>query len=48
MEPSMNRTSQQYDPWYVKVVFGLFLCVLVATLAVSYAGVPLPHFVVAR
>jgi hypothetical protein len=48
MESSKNRTSERYDPWYVKVAFGLFLCTLVGTLTVLSADVPLPHFIVAR
>lgn len=43
-----NRNSEQYDPWYVKVVFGVFLCVLVGSLIAMCAGIPVPHFIVAR
>ena len=28
MTSADNRKSEQYDAWYVKVVFGVFLCVL--------------------
>ena len=43
---SPNRSSNnRYDPWYVKVAFGIFLCVLVGLLVVLYA---LPHFIVER
>jgi hypothetical protein len=48
MTPSTNRKSERYDPWYVKVAFGVFLCVLVASLVGLYSGVPVPHFIVAR
>ena len=27
MTSADNRKSEQYDAWYVKVVFGVFLCV---------------------
>ncbi len=35
----------QYDPWCVKVAFGLFLSALVGSLIVLYG---LPHLIVAR
>jgi hypothetical protein len=38
----MARTREKFnDPWYAKVAFGLFLCVLVGSLAALYSGVPL-------
>ena len=40
--------SNQYDPWYAKVAFGVFLCVLVGSLIALYSGVPVPHFILAR
>ena len=40
---SPDRSFNRYDPWYVKVAFGLFLCALVGVLVVLYA---LPHFIV--
>ena len=42
---SPSRSSNRYDPWYVKVAFGIFLCVLVGLLGVLYA---LPHFILER
>jgi hypothetical protein len=40
--------SRRYDPWYVKVAFGIFLCVLVGMPIALYSGVPVPQFIVAR
>ena len=40
-----DASSDRYDPWYVKVAFGLFLSALVGFLAVLYG---LPHMIVAR
>jgi hypothetical protein len=40
-----DGSSDRYDPWYVKVAFGLFLSALVGLLAVLYG---LPHMIVAR
>jgi len=37
--------SDRYDPWYVKVAFGLFLSALVGILIVLHG---LPHLIVAR
>ena len=48
MTSADNRKSEQYDAWYVKVVFGVFLCVLVGSLIALYSGVPVPHFIVTR
>jgi hypothetical protein len=48
MTPSTNRKSERYDPWYVKVAFGVFPCVLVASLVGLHSSVPVPHFIVAR
>jgi hypothetical protein len=43
---SINREkSNRYDPWYAKVAFGLFLCVLVGSLVALYSGVPVVQFV---
>jgi hypothetical protein len=39
MAPSDNRKKpSRYDPWYAKVAFGLFLFVLVGSLAALYSG----------
>ena len=46
MTSADNRKSEQYDAWYVKVVFGVFLCVLVGSLIALYSSVPVPHFIV--
>jgi hypothetical protein len=36
----MARTREKFDaPWYAKFAFGLFLCVLVGSLAALYSGV---------
>ena len=48
MTSADNRKSEQYDPWYAKVAFGVSLCVLVGSLIALYSGVPVPHFMVAR
>jgi SAM domain (Sterile alpha motif) len=40
-----DASSDRYDPWYVKVVFGLFLSALVGFLAVLYG---LPYMIVAK
>ena len=40
-----SDASARYDPWYVKVAFGLFLSALVGFLAVLYG---LPQMIVAR
>jgi hypothetical protein len=48
MSTPNTRRSKQYDPWYAKVAFGVFLCVLVGSLIALYSGVPVPHFIVAR
>ena len=40
-----DESSDRYDPWYVKVVFGLFLSALVGFLAVLYG---LPYMIVAK
>jgi hypothetical protein len=45
---SPDKRSDRYDPWYTKIAFGLFLCVLVGTLVALYSGVPVPHFIVVR
>ena len=34
----MASRYNRYDPWYVKVAFGLFLCVLVGALVALYTG----------
>ena len=47
-EDMAMRNSERYDPWYVKVAFGVFLCLLVGSLVALYSGVPVPHFIVAR
>jgi hypothetical protein len=33
---SPDKSSGRYDPWYVKLAFGLFMCVLVGVLVASY------------
>ena len=38
--PNTTRRSKQYDTWYAKVAFGVFLCVLVGSLIALYSGVP--------
>ena len=48
MTSADSGKSEQYDPWYVKVAFGVLLCVLVGSLIALYSGVPVPHFIVAR
>jgi hypothetical protein len=40
-----REKSNPNDPWYAKVVFGLFLCVLVGSLVALYSGVPVVQFV---
>jgi len=41
-----NREKpNRYDPWYAKIAFGLFLCVLVGSLVALYSGVPVVQFV---
>jgi hypothetical protein len=40
-----DARTDRYDPWYVKVAFGLFLSALVCSLIVLYG---LPHLIVAR
>ncbi len=40
-----DARTDRYDPWYVKVAFGLFLSALVGILIVLYG---LPHLIVAR
>ena len=40
-----DASSSRYDPWYVKLAFGLFLSALVGLLVVLYE---LPHIIVAR
>jgi len=35
----------RYDPWYAKVAFGIFLCVLVESLVALSSGVPVVQFV---
>jgi hypothetical protein len=40
----MLRKSDRYDPWYTKVAFGVFLCVLVGMLVARYSGVPVVDF----
>jgi hypothetical protein len=47
MNTADNRKSEQYDPCYVKVVFGVFLCVVFGSLIALYSGVPVPHLIVA-
>jgi hypothetical protein len=42
------RKSDRYDPWYTKLGFGLFLCVLVGMLVALYSGVPVVHFLLNR
>jgi hypothetical protein len=39
-----NREKSN-DPWYAKVAFGLFLCVLVGSLVALYSGIPVVQFV---
>ena len=48
MTSSKKRDAKQYDPWYAKVTFGVLLSVLVGSLIALHAGVPVPHFIVAR
>ena len=36
---SPDKSSGRYDPWYVKLAFGLFLCVLVGVLVATYSGI---------
>ena len=43
--PCNRQKSNRYDPWYAKVAFGLFLCVLVGSLVALYSGVPVVQFV---
>jgi len=40
-----REKSNHYDPWYAKIAFGLFLCVLVGSLVALYSGVPVVQFV---
>jgi hypothetical protein len=40
-----REKSNRHDPWYAKVAFGLFLCVLVGSLVALYSGVPVVQFV---
>ena len=40
-----REKSNHYDPWYAKIAFGLFLCVLVGSLVALYSGVPVVEFV---
>jgi len=40
-----REKSNHYDPWYAKIAFALFLCVLVGSLVALYSGVPLVQFV---
>jgi hypothetical protein len=42
---SHRQRFTRYDPWYAKVAFGLFLCVLVGSLVALYSGVPMVEFV---
>jgi hypothetical protein len=42
---SHRQRFDHYDPWYAKVAFGLFLCVLVGSLVALYSGVPVVQFV---
>jgi hypothetical protein len=39
-----RKNSDRYDPWYTKVAFGVFLCILVGLLVATYTGVPVVHF----
>lgn len=39
-----RKNSDRYDPWYAKVAFGLFLCVLVGMVVALNTGVPMGHF----
>jgi hypothetical protein len=41
-----DARTDRYDPWYVKVAFGLFLSALVCSLIVLYGLIP--HLIVAR
>jgi hypothetical protein len=43
-----NRNSKPYDPWYAKVAFGVFVCVLVGSLIALYSGIPVAHFILTR
>ena len=38
-----DATSNRYDPWYVKVTFGLFVLLVVGLLAVLHYA---PNFIV--
>jgi hypothetical protein len=42
---SHRQSFNRYDPWYAKVAFGLFLCVLVGSLVALYSGIPVVQFV---
>ena len=42
---SHRQSFNSYDPWYAKVAFGLFLCVLVGSLVALYSGVPVVQLV---
>jgi hypothetical protein len=44
MAPNREK-SNCYDPWYAKVAFGLFLCVLVGSLVALYSSVPVVQYV---
>jgi hypothetical protein len=44
MAPNREK-SNRHDPWYAKVAFGLFLCVLVGSLVARYSGVPVVQYV---
>jgi hypothetical protein len=43
--PMARNREKSDDPWYAKVVFGLFLFVLVGSLVALYSGVPVVQFV---
>jgi hypothetical protein len=38
-----DTTPSRYDPWYVKVAFGLFVALVVGVLAVLHGA---PNFIV--
>jgi hypothetical protein len=38
-----DATSDRYDPWYVKVTFGLFVILVVGLLAVLHGA---PNYIV--
>ena len=40
-----SEKYDRYDPWYAKAAFGVFLCVLVASLIALYSGASNPMLV---